>query len=90
MTSYDDGRAVKFRLFFTFRRRKLCRISLVEVFFASDPEDIALLPGRSKTWAILLLFRALVFLIRPRNEYPVVGFIATRQGVEGMRGAEKE
>ncbi|KAL0111959.1 hypothetical protein PUN28_013288 [Cardiocondyla obscurior] len=24
----------------------------------------------------LLLFRALVFLIQPRNEYPVVGFIA--------------
>lgn len=68
------GRVVKFRPFLPYR--KLCRISLVAVFFVSNAEDIALLPYGIKLEQFLLLLRALVFLIRPRNEYPVVGFIA--------------
>jgi len=68
------GRVVKFRSFLSYR--KLCRISLVAVFFASNTGDIALLPGGIKLEQFLLLFRALVFLIQPRNEYPLVNFIA--------------
>lgn len=35
---------------------------------------------RNKVEQFLLLFQAFVFLIQPRNEYPVVDFIATRAG----------
>lgn len=69
------SRVVKFRPFLPYR--KLCRISLVAVFFASDAEDIALLPSGIKLNNFSFCFRAPVFLIQPRNEYPAVDFIAT-------------
>jgi len=81
------GRVVKFRPFLPYR--KLCRISLVAVFFVSSTEDIALFPGGIKLEQFLLLFRALVFLIRPRNEYPLVDFIAVQGNLAGGQRISK-
>lgn len=72
------GRVVKFRRFLP----NVNYAELAPLRYPLRPAQKISLYFRSeiKLEQFLLLFRALVFLIRSRNEYPLVGFIVARDG----------